>query len=104
MMWELALYLFVCGALILALLLPLLALVSYAVDILDKVRTLFQKAGLDLVAQRRAEDQATIDRDVERVKLLGLYDATEHTSEMLKLDRRRKRVAISRDLAEDIYR
>lgn len=104
MMWELALYLFVCGALFLALLWPLLALVSYAVDILDKARILFQKAGLDFVTQQRAEDQATIDNQIQQVKLLGLYDATEHTGEMLKLDRRQYRVRISRDLAEDIYK
>ena len=104
MMWELALYLFVCGALFLALLWPALALVSYAVDILDKVRTLFQKAGLDFVNQTRAEDQATIDHQIQQVRLLALYDSTEHTQEMLKLDRRQRRVAISRDLAEDIYK
>ncbi len=104
MMWESALYLFVCGALILALLWPLLALVSYAVDILDKVRILFQKAGLDFVTQQRAEDQAKIDYQIQQVKLLGLYDATEHTQEMLKLDRRQRRVAISEQMSEVIRR
>ena len=104
MMWELALYLFLCGGLTLFLLWWLIVLVGVAIDVLDKARILFQKAGLDFVAQRRAEDQTTIDRDIERVRLLGLYDATEHTSEMLKLDRRQRRVAISERMSEVIYK
>ena len=104
MMWELALYLFVCGGLALFLLWWLIVLVGLAIDVLDKARILFQKAGLDFVNQTRAEDQATIDRDVERVRLLGLYDATEHTGEMLKLDRRQRRVAISEHMSEVISR
>ena len=104
MMWELALYLFVCGGLALFLLWWLIALVGMAIDVLDKARVLFQKAGLDLVTQRRAEDQATTDRDVDRVRLLGLYDSTEHVGEMLKLDRRQRRVAISEHMSEVVSR
>lgn len=83
-------------------LLGLIVVGNFCVDLADKTRTLFQKAGLDIVNQGRAESQADIDYQIQQVKLLRLYEATEHQIEMLKLDRRQRRVEISRRMSEVI--
>lgn len=101
-MISLWLTLFLYGLLIWLALLGLVVVGNLCVDLADKTRILFQKAGLDFVAQRRAEDQADIDHQIQRVKLLRIYDATEHELEMLRLYRRERRVAISKRMAEVI--
>jgi len=83
-------------------LMGLIVVGNLCVDLADKVRVLFQKAGLDIVTQSRAESQANIDHQIQQVKLLRLYDVTEHEIEMLKLDRRQRRVAISKQMQEVI--